>query len=126
MIEQLGYRCDCAEEGMAAFNAVKKRRYDLILMDCQMPGMDGYEATGRIRAWEQANNGHRPLPIVAVTAHAMKGDRERCLACGMNDYMTKPVETRRLASMIAKWLPGAKPTPAAREQIRSGEEKPCH
>jgi len=104
MIEKTGYLCDHVVNGFEAVEATKRCRYDLVLMDCQMPGMDGYEATRRIRSWEETNSGGRRVPIVAVTAHAMKGDRERCLAAGMDDYMTKPVEAGRLAATIAKWI----------------------
>jgi len=115
MIQNIGYSSDRAVNGHQALEEVRARSYDLVFMDCQMPGMDGYEVTSRIRTWEE-NSGGRRIPIVAVTAHAMTGDRERCLAAGMDDYMTKPIELHRLADMIAKWLPsdttsGRKPEP---------------
>jgi CheY-like chemotaxis protein len=108
MLEHLGYTCETASDGQESVDMVRKRRYDLVLMDCQMPGVDGYEATRQIRAWEESSCILNKTPIIAVTAHAMKGDRELCLKCGMNDYMTKPVEVTRLAAMIAKWLPVAR------------------
>ena len=108
MIEGIGYRCDLAMDGYAAVEAAKRHPYDLVLMDCQMPGMDGYEATRLIRTWEEKSDGSRRVPIVAVTAHAMSGDRERCMDAGMDDYMTKPVDAKRLSAMITKWL-AAKP-----------------
>jgi CheY-like chemotaxis protein/HPt (histidine-containing phosphotransfer) domain-containing protein len=78
---------------------------DLVLMDCQMPVMDGYEATRRIRQWEQ--DGDRPrLPIVALTANASQGDRDQCVVAGMNDYLHKPIAPRALAAALARWLPG--------------------
>lgn len=103
MIRRIGHSCDCAVNGHEAVQAVKRFPYDLVLMDCQLPGMDGYEATSRIRRWE-TTSGRRRVPIVAVTAHAMTGDRERCLAAGMDDYMTKPVDLRGLEATISKWL----------------------
>ena len=104
MIGKAGYRCDHAANGHEAVEAIQRGRYDLVLMDCQMPKMDGYEATRRIRAWEDESGAGRRVPIVAVTAHAMTGDRERCLDAGMDDYLTKPVESSRLVATIAKWL----------------------
>jgi CheY-like chemotaxis protein/PAS domain-containing protein len=124
MIEDLGYRCDCVKDGHEALRAVRERPYDLILMDCQMPGMDGYDATLHIRAAEETGGGTGQVPIVAITAHAMKGDRERCLECGMNDYMTKPVEIRRLSAMMTKWLPD-KPGGQRPERTQLEDELLC-
>ena len=105
MLGQLGYtRVDVAENGRQALDAVGRLVYDLILMDCQMPVMDGYEAT---RAMRQAGC---TTPIVALTANAMVGDREKCLAAGMDDYIAKPVKARTLADTLEHWLGGgAKP-----------------
>jgi CheY-like chemotaxis protein len=77
---------------------------DLVLMDCQMPQLDGFEATRRIREWERTSGATRRLPIVAVTASALAGDREHCLASGMDDYLTKPVTAARLHDLLARWL----------------------
>ena len=106
MIERLGHRCDVAANGQEALDAIQKIPYDLIFMDCQMPEMDGYEATRKIREWERENvNGTARLPIIAMTANAMRGDREACLAAGMDDYLWKPVKPEYLAQKLDKWIP---------------------
>ncbi|MEM9055847.1 MAG: ATP-binding protein [Pseudomonadota bacterium] len=102
MLEQLGHAVTVAESGEAAIAAVERHRFDLILMDCQMPGMDGLEATRRLRASGSATD----VPIVALTANAMTGDRERCLEAGMSDYMSKPFRSDDLRQMLARWLDG--------------------
>ena len=100
MLEQLGQAVHLAGNGIEALAALQQSSFDLVLMDCQMPEMDGYEATRLIRASATA---HR-LPIVAMTANSLKGDRERCLAVGMDDYLTKPVRIGELAAMLRRWL----------------------
>lgn len=85
---------DASRSRSEALAVLKKQPFDLILKDPQMPGMDGYEATARIREDEQSTDTH--IPIIAMTAHAMKGDRERCLAHGMDDYISKPVQAKNL------------------------------
>jgi CheY-like chemotaxis protein/HPt (histidine-containing phosphotransfer) domain-containing protein len=112
MLALLGYACTCLASGQEAVEAVVRDEYDLVLMDCQMPGMDGYQATGAIRAWEQQSRPGVRIPIVALTAHAMTGDRERCLAAGMDDYLTKPLQDGELSAMLRKWLHRAAPAPA--------------
>ena len=104
ILEQLGCRVTMVEHGRDAVEQVKKNHYDLVLMDCQMPVMDGYEATRMIRGWEK-ETGRSPVIIVALTAHAMKGDREHCLAVGMNDYLAKPFNEEQLADLLGNWLP---------------------
>ena len=99
-LERLGCRADAVPDGAEAVAAVTRGGYDLVLMDCQMPVMDGFEATRRIR-----NAVGPALPIVAVTADAMPADREHCLNEGMNDYLSKPVELAPLAEVLARWLP---------------------
>ena len=100
LLEKRGYRVAVASNGREAVDAFEGERFDLILMDVQMPKMDGIEATRLIREKEAEHGGH--IPIVAMTAHAMKGDREECLAAGMDDYMSKPFKPKELYSMIEK------------------------
>lgn len=102
-LSELGFSTHIVSNGREAVDAVKKHHYDLILMDCQMPEMDGYEATGAIRNMElQAG---KRTPIIAMTAHAMVGDKDACLAAGMDDYISKPVELDALRRVLAQWLP---------------------
>jgi signal transduction histidine kinase/ActR/RegA family two-component response regulator len=102
MLGKLGYRVDTAVNGLEAVGAIRDIGYDLVLMDCQMPEMDGFEATRRIRNGD-AGQEHRSIPIIAMTAHAMQGDRERCLETGMNDYISKPVSVGELKTVIDRW-----------------------
>jgi two-component system sensor histidine kinase/response regulator len=106
MLDHLGYRVTAVERGADAISALRKTAFDLVLMDCQMPEMDGFETTRFIRSSESGVL-NRHVPIIAMTAYVMKGDRERCIAAGMDDYLAKPVRQSDLASMLAKWLPGA-------------------
>ena len=103
MLQKRGGHCDVASSGLEALLALEKRQYDIIFMDCQMPVMDGYEATGRIRKLE---GDRRHTPIIAMTANAMEGDRERCLAAGMDDYISKPVDFDKLFRMIDQYTTG--------------------
>ena len=103
MLTKLGYSADLVTTGTDALRALRDADYDLVLMDCGMPEMDGYEATRRIRDRRAATR--NPLiPIIALTADAMTGDRDKCLAAGMSDYIAKPVELRKLADVLKKWL----------------------
>jgi CheY-like chemotaxis protein/HPt (histidine-containing phosphotransfer) domain-containing protein len=103
MLDRLGYNVDMVATGVEAINALRDTEYDLLLMDCEMPEMDGYEASRRIRDGE-ANSNNSTVPIVAVTADAMSGDRDRCLKAGISDYLAKPVELQRLKEVLEKWL----------------------
>ena len=101
MLEVAGYAVDVAADGATAVEAVRAGDFDLVLMDVSMPGMSGFEATAAIRSLP----GRRGrLPIVAVTAHGLAGDREQCLAAGMSDYVAKPVERAALAAIVSRWI----------------------
>jgi len=91
-----------AENGREAVERVLEGRFDLVLMDCEMPEMDGYEATDRIRRIEREQQ-RRAVPIVALTAHAMPGDQRRCLECGMNEVVTKPVALETFGRLLERW-----------------------
>lgn len=101
ILDKIGYRADIANNGIDVLQAIKKYPYDLILMDCQMPEMDGYTATEKIRELEKKQKGH--IPIIAMTAHALKGDREKCLSAGMDDYIAKPIDIKMLAIILNRW-----------------------
>jgi PAS domain S-box-containing protein len=107
ILKKLGVSADAVASGAEAIRALETIPYDLVLMDVQMPEMDGLAATGRIRDPGSAVLNHR-IPVIAVTAHAMQGDRERCLSAGMDDYLTKPVKIDAVAGILEKWLPDAK------------------
>jgi signal transduction histidine kinase/CheY-like chemotaxis protein len=108
MLKKFGIETDIVATGVEALDALMGVSYDLVLMDCQMPEMDGYEATRRIRERER---GSRRLPVVAMTANAMVGDREKCLEAGMDDHIPKPVRVEALHRALSRWLPvGAMPT----------------
>jgi PAS domain S-box-containing protein len=106
LLAKLGYReIGKAKDGVEAIERARNDAYDLVLMDCQMPKMDGYEATQRLREVGYT------LPIIAMTAHTLSGDREKCLAAGMDDYLAKPIDLKRLADCLARWLPVGAETP---------------
>ena len=98
----LGYEADCAHHGQQALEMLSTQKYDMILMDCQMPIMDGYQTTAELR--RRTGNPQWPV-VIAMTANALKGDREKCLAAGMNDYISKPINLEELKAVLERWLP---------------------
>jgi two-component system, sensor histidine kinase and response regulator len=113
ILEKLGYRVDVAVDGQAAFDAWQSGRYHLILMDCQMPIMDGYETTRKIREQE---SGAKHIPIIALTAHAMKGADNACRAAGMDDYLSKPIDREQLQQALDRWLTDSGDSPETAEK----------
>ncbi len=144
MLSHCGCRVDIAGNGREAVDAFSRQRFDMVFMDCQMPVMDGYEATGMIREMETKNRGSDSLariPIVALTGYATQQDRERCLKAGMDDYLSKPFNMATLQAILDRWLsaqpaedregrgtqasPGfTAPTGAAGEHVRQDEPSP--
>jgi PAS domain S-box-containing protein len=108
-LQRLGYAADVVGDGFAALKALELDRYDIVLMDCQMPVLDGYEASAEIRSREANGAGGRHTPIIAMTANAMMGDREKCIAAGMDDYLTKPIEANDLKRVLEQWSPASLP-----------------
>ena len=108
LLSKLGHRTDVANDGGEAVTMIERGNYDLVLMDMQMPNVDGLQATHMIRALRGPKG---RVPIIAMTANALAGDREICLAAGMNDYIAKPVDRRRLAALLAKWSAIIAPPP---------------
>ena len=102
----LGCQVQVAADGGEAVAAYAPGAWDLVLMDCQMPSMDGYEATRQIREIEARSPGAARVPVIALTAHAMAGERERCLQAGMDDYLAKPYRRDQLAEVVRRWIPG--------------------
>jgi CheY-like chemotaxis protein len=101
VLERCGFRAHVVNDGREALQALSTQRYDAVLMDCQMPDIDGYEATKELRRRE---GGDRHTPVIAMTAHAMTGDRERCLEAGMDDYIAKPVRAQTLNDVLRRWI----------------------
>jgi CheY-like chemotaxis protein/anti-sigma regulatory factor (Ser/Thr protein kinase) len=122
LLERLGCRVDVAADGAEAVRAVKAIRYDLIFMDVQMPEMDGFAATGEIRRLERETGRH--VPIVAMTAHAMEGDRERCLLAGMDDYLAKPLQREDIVAVLERRLASPEPGLPSRPGARTGGPAP--
>jgi signal transduction histidine kinase/CheY-like chemotaxis protein len=121
-LQKAGFRCEVAANGLEAVRAVEQMAFDIVLMDCQMPEMDGFEATGRIRAREHGTGHH--VPIIALTANALEGDREKCMNAGMNDYITKPVAARELLEVISRWVMHEHESSAASKPIDAAADQP--
>ena len=105
ILKNLGCRVDLAENGEMAVAAVKNKSYDIIFMDCQMPVMDGYDTTRRIRAMGSISRSGGELPVIALTAHALAGDRVKCIKAGMDDHLAKPFSKFQMAEILSRWLP---------------------
>jgi CheY-like chemotaxis protein len=119
-LEQAGFVVTVANNGKQGVQAVKMSKFDLVLMDIQMPEMDGHEATRIIRK----EPGFESLPVVALTAHAMAGEREKCLNLGMNDYLSKPIKAEDLYAVLTKWIkPGKRSAPVSKGQPPSEEDR---
>lgn len=113
MLSKLGYQAHAVVNGAEALRALTEQPYDLVLMDCQMPVMDGYQAAAEIRNLEGSLRG---IPIIALTANAMQGDREKCIEAGMDDYLSKPIDRSTLAAMLDYWAKVARgETPVRRK-----------
>jgi CheY-like chemotaxis protein/HPt (histidine-containing phosphotransfer) domain-containing protein len=115
LLQKAGYSVDAVETGVQALEKVQSNHYNAVLMDIQMPEMDGFESTQRIREWEKDKGQH--IPIIAMTAHAMQGDRERCLEAGMDDYVSKPLEPKVLFAALDRWAGAPKSIPTDEKEI---------
>jgi len=125
ILANMGIQVDVAADGLAALNSLDQAPTDapyiLVLMDCQMPEMDGYEATSAIRNGK-AGERYKTIPIIAMTANAMEGDRRKCLEAGMDDYLSKPIDTELLFEKLQQWLPGAEEKPVLRKVVEHTPE----
>ncbi|QJR14935.1 response regulator [Usitatibacter palustris] len=124
MLKHLGCEVGIAENGREALDALDHSVFDLVLMDCQMPEMDGYEATAQIRRREAMRAPSPRVPIIAFTAGAVDGDRDNCLAAGMDDYMSKPFTQQELERKLMSWLPAVKTTPVAQPAAKVRDSSP--
>jgi CheY-like chemotaxis protein len=120
MLEQLGYEADLATDGREALEAIERGAYAAVLLDCQMPEMDGFQMAAELRRRE-AQSGRSPVPVIAMTASAMLADRERCLASGMNDHLAKPVRITELSAKLERWVAAS----GEAEQVPSGVLDPA-
>jgi len=125
-LQKLGYETEVVSNGREVLQAVANKNYSIVLMDCQMPDIDGFEATRAIRSMERNTNKH--LPIIAITASAMQGDRESCFVAGMDDYLSKPVDQNKLQAILEKWCPKKSndelcPTPPPQEHQSDEKRK---
>jgi len=116
LLERLGLTVDVAENGEVALDKLREQAYAMVLMDCQMPVLDGYSATRRLREIE-TGQGKQRTPVIAMTAHAMSGDRERCLQAGMDDYLSKPLDRQLLEQTLTRWMPKSANVAAAASAI---------
>ena len=131
MLERMGYSVMLVENGQLALSAFKENNFDLIVMDCQMPVMDGYEATRQIRRYEMQPSDRDGvdssrsihIPIVAMTANAIKGDREKCIDAGMDDYIKKPITPEALRSVFERWIEQENSTPVPDKQVTEKAER---
>jgi CheY-like chemotaxis protein len=129
LLAKYGYRADTVSNGIEAIEAMKKTKYDLVFMDVQMPEMDGISATREVRRGSPGTIDPQ-VPIIAMTAHALKGDRERCLEAGMSDYIGKPIQIRELAAVLERWLNQSLLSPYGEKQMylpgarRAGNRNP--
>jgi CheY-like chemotaxis protein len=103
LLSKSNHQVEIAENGKEALKLLEEKNYDVVLMDCRMPVMDGYEATAAIRD-PASRVRNRAIPVIALTANAMREDRDRCIAAGMNDYLSKPIELPVLLAMLGKWV----------------------
>jgi CheY-like chemotaxis protein/HPt (histidine-containing phosphotransfer) domain-containing protein len=123
ILNRLGYTAETVSNGLEAVKSAEAKDYDLILMDCQMPELDGYAATEMLRKHEETSGRH--TLVIAMTAHALKGDREKCLSAGMDDYLTKPIDMKALDQMLAKWLNKLKTGEVQRQKSTQHKPQPA-
>ena len=123
MLRKLGCRVDLVSNGREALRAFSRYAYDLVFMDCQMPVLDGYQATADIRSEEKNKGAVRHTPIIALTAHALEGDKQKCIAAGMDDYMSKPFRSEEMLAMIERWA-GERPADKKKKMPPESEIKP--